>query len=638
MTTDGAAEPKSSPPGGTLGSVGPFQLIERLPTSRDVREFLARQRGPGGFERICVVKLASRTASDRRAAESLEREAKVMMRFDHPNIVRFHDFFEQDKDVVLVLEHFSNLTLARFLALMRERSLAIDERITWHLALSLFEALAHAHGLCDGGGEPAPIIHRDVRPDNVLLSSDGRIRLTGFSAAQDQVAKEEITALGAVVSVPSYVAPEQVRGSEATEGTDAYAAALIVWELLSGRSATPEGLSDFELLKRLSLREVEPLRALRPDLPALVTTALDLCLQRDPEERRIQCEEVAGCIGAGLDAGDGALALRQAISTLGPTVEKLAGGKSGTMPPSRRRLGSAPPLPHRPEAITLPEKVRISTRMEAAVTAVPIEPRPAPGTAAGMSSFDESTAVMMPIPPEPKGDEQSASEEDLEDLSDDLASVPPPPQPRPSPPPAPQAPASSPAPGFVASNAPARPEEAPFASDEDLDELKSIQRRRQAVRLAVIGVPVLITVVILLVALAGGIGGGTRDVSQPKASPPQPAVAASANDEVAKDDAVAPPGTASGAPVPAAPEPVPADQAALLVKGPPDGFVFVTGKSIGPTGERILTDCGQRFIRVGTRPGPDGLAGVRWLAEGQSVGLPCGRTTVVPAEPTRSAP
>ena len=286
MTTDSASMPKGSTPGGTLGSVGSFQLIESLPTGRDVREFLARQRGPGGFERICVVKLASRSASDRRAAESLEREAKVMMRFDHPNIVRFHDFFEHGKEVVLVIEHFSSLTLARFIELMRERALHIDERITWHLALALFEALAHAHGLSDGGGEPSPIVHRDIRPDNVLLSADGRIRLTGFAAAQDTVASEEITAFGTVVSVPSYVAPEQVRGSQATEGSDAYAAGLILWELLTGRSATPEGLSEFDLLKRLSLRQVEPLRALRPDIPALVTTALDLCLQRDPDERR----------------------------------------------------------------------------------------------------------------------------------------------------------------------------------------------------------------------------------------------------------------------------------------------------------------------------------------------------------------
>ena len=101
---------------------------------------------------------------------------------------------------------------------------------------------------------------------------------------------------------------------------------------------------------------------------------------------------------------------------------KLAGGKSTpSVPAPRRRLGSAPPLPHRPEAITLPEKVRISTRLEAAVTAVPIGPRPVPVPGAGASSFDESTAVMPTVPADLKS---KMEDDDLEDLSDDVASVP----------------------------------------------------------------------------------------------------------------------------------------------------------------------------------------------------------------------
>lgn len=418
MTGDSDA-PKSSAPGGTLGTVGAFQLLERLPRTREVREFLARQRGPGGFERICALKLASRGGSDRRAAEALEREAKVMMRLDHPNVVRFHDFFEHKDDIVLVLEHFSGLTLARLLELVRENGEPVDERIAWHVAHCLFEALAHAHGLVDAAGMTVPVIHRDVRPENVLVSSNGRVRLTGFSAAQDADSNEELTAFGAVIRVPSFVAPEQVRGLEATERSDAYAAALVVWELLTGRSATPEGLSEFDLLKALSMRQVEPLRALRPDIPALVTTALDLCLASDPQERRIRCEEVAGCIAAGLDAGDGALALRETIAKLGPAVQKLAGGVAASLPPSRRRQGSAPPLAHRPEAITLPEQVQISPRMEAAVTAIPRAPsqplsvprEPLP------SLFDENT-VQMPIPSCP------ADDDDDDDISDDVVVVP----------------------------------------------------------------------------------------------------------------------------------------------------------------------------------------------------------------------
>lgn len=78
---------------------------------------------------------------------------------------------------------------------------------------------------------------------------------------------------------------------------------------------------------------------------------------------------------------------------------------------------------------------------------------------------------------------------------------------------------------------------------------------------------------------------------------------------------------------------IPHDQAVLIVKSPPRGDVYVMGKAIGRTDERIVTECGQRFVRVGQ--GAEGVSSIRWLAEGQSVGLRCGKATVVPANPDR---
>jgi serine/threonine protein kinase len=590
----------STAPGGTLGSVGVFQLIERLPQRCEVREYVARQRGPGGFERLCLLKLASRTSEDFRAAESLEREAKLVMRFDHPNIVRFHDFFEYEDDVVLVLEHFSGLTLARLVELMRDKGQRLDERITWLVARSLFQALAHAHGVVDSAGVNVPIVHRDVRPENLLVASDGRVRLTGFAAAQDPDASAEITAHGAIVCVPSYVAPEQVRGGDATERSDAYAAALVVWELLTGRCATPEGLSEYDLLRGLSERQVEPLRTLRGEIPALVTTALDLCLRKDPEERRIRCSEVAGCIAAGLEAGDGPFALRECIAGLGPMVEKLAGGKAPSMPPPKRKPNSVSTLPHRPEVVTKPDPAEASKMREEAVTAVPAEPRPASErNAPRASDFEEDTTVFQPSsrPPEHSG---SAAN-----------------------------PLSDPAPAVVASTMPSARLEA--LSDGDLKELEVTQKRRRFVQLTVIGIPVAVTGVILLAALFGGVGGGTEDMTEPKTASITPLTTSSTTLHVAKPDPTIP----SATPAKSALPPVPSDQAGLVVQGPPDGFVYVPGKQIGRTGQRILTQCGQRFVRVGTRTGPQGRKSVSWVAEGQSVTLKCGETLVIPARSTR---
>ncbi len=634
MSTEGLDGPRSSAPGGTLGTLGAYQLIEQFPRSRETDEYVARQRGPGGFERICLLKVARSKRADLRGAEMLEREAKVLMRLDHPSIVRFHDFFEHEDKVVLVLEHFSGLTLARFLELLRENNEPLDERITWHVALTLFEALAHAHGLGDGGGESAPVIHRDVRPGNILVSSSGRIRLTGFSAAQDGDTKEDATALGEIVQVPSYVAPEQVRGSQTTEGSDAFSAALIVWELLTRQSATPEGLSEFDLLKALSVRHPDSLRALRPDIPALVTTALDLCLMPNPQERRIHCEEVAGCISAGLPPGDGLQALRETIARLGPAVEKLAGGKVNSGPPSRR-AGSAPPLPHRPEAVTLPDRVRISARMEAAVTAIPR----APGSRPNLPSVPSALPDLIPPDGSPRVVAYEANEiaeqEALEaarqaaehetgsepDQGDRVTPV----TPLPAAVVREMDRASSPAPATTRTDPPVPASQV----DDDLDQLRASQKRRQVVRMVVLGVPVIATAIILVVALAGGFQAGSA-APLPSAAPAR--VTTAVEPHRAPSKPVSEPSSSS----PPATLEAPGDQAVLIVQGPPSGFVYVMGKPIGSTDAPILTECGQRYLRVGTQMGSRGMSTVRWLAGGRSVQLRCGKTTTVTADPART--
>ena len=162
--------------------------------------------------------------------------------------------------------------------------------------------------------------------------------------------------------------------------------------------------------------------------------------------------------------------------------------------------------------------------------------------------------------------------------------------------------------------------------------MRAVQRRRHRIRVAVIGVPLVATLVVLIVALAGGLGGA--DV----ALPPLPSSSysrSSASVRALEDAAEARSSAEAGgvAEVPSAAAPVPSDRAALVVKGPPEGYVYVTGKPLGPTDTRIVTDCGQRFVRVGTKMGERGLASVRWLAEGQSIRLECGETKVVSAKP-----
>jgi hypothetical protein len=566
-----------------LGWVGPYQLIERLPYQGGPIEYLARQRGPFGFERNCRLKLVpGPQGGDQRIAEAVAREAKIVLRLDHPSIVRMYDLFEHGQNLVLVMEHFSALSLARLLELLAKQRKQLDESAVWHTAHRLFDALAHAHGIVDSAGLPTPVVHSDVRPANVLVASNGRVRLAGFGFARHGE-MDDATACGQIGHGASYVAPEQVRGGYLTERADTFSAALIVWELLAGRAATPEGMGDVDRLRYLSRRQLEPLRGLRPDLPPLVTTAIDACLTVDPAERTIQAAEVAGCIAAAMDLAAGERALRDAVVSLGAMWEGLAAGDPASS--SAPRVGkSLPPSAKRGPGVLVPPLVAPSVMVAPLRDAVP--------------AWEEVTLV-----PEPKSE-----------LVDP--------------------PRSSPSVTILTRNEPPRdlaPSLAPLTANAP--EIPRENPQARPPRQWVLAVPVVMVAAVLTFAVfrtsapSRGTATGNRVVAQTSATQPEPVAAA------------ADPATSAAAPVqrpiaalPAeGSSPIPKDRAVIVVHGPPEGWVYLQGAVAGKTGEPIETSCGSRFLRVGTELDEHGMHGVTWLAQGRGVRLRCGEKLVLSA-------
>jgi eukaryotic-like serine/threonine-protein kinase len=598
---------KATPPGGTLGWVGPYQLVERLPYQGGPIEYLARQRGPLDFVRSCRLKLVPSPShgGDRRVAEAVVREAKVVLRLDHPNIVRLYDLFEHGHNLVLAMEHFSSLSLGRLLELLVKQRKQLDESAVWHIAHCLFDALAHAHGVVDGAGNLSPVVHSDVRPSNIMVTVDGRVRLSGFGHARIGDS-DDWTACGKIGNGASYAAPEQVQGRNFTERVDTFAAALTIWELLAGRSATPDGLGDVERMQYLYKREVEPLRGLRPDLPPLVTTAIDACLTVDPEERTIQAAEVAGCIAAAMDLRAGARALREAVVSLGAVWEGLAAGDPSASPVPRTGR-SVPPSSSRRD------------RKPAFSVVVP-SAAPLPNLMDAMPPWEEVTRV--PEPPKSK-------------LVD-------PPRPSPvnairamsAPPPSRRGPTSL----------------SPTSASALADTVPPTNRAPRSTRQWVMAVPLAMVVAVVTFAAVGTL---TKQKAPAAAVQGMHATAASAAVPLVQRTAVTQPTVAAAVVEPTVPTPVepspakeataspaveieapvPVDRAVLVVDAPPEGWVYVQGTMVGRTGQPIETACGKRFVRVGTQMDEHGMLGVSWLSQGQGVLLRCGKRHLVPATP-----
>ena len=139
------------------------------------------------------------------------REAAAYARLSHPSIVRLYDFFANDDQLVMVLEYIDGPPLSQLRGMLKAVGQQLDDATAIYVASSIFEALAAAHGATDDTGEPAPVIHRDVNPSNVLIPWDGHVKLADFGVAKVTGASHQ-SSVGLIRGTFGYMAPEQVKG------------------------------------------------------------------------------------------------------------------------------------------------------------------------------------------------------------------------------------------------------------------------------------------------------------------------------------------------------------------------------------------------------------------------------------------
>lgn len=204
-----------------------------------------------------------------RARQRIEREVEVLSHLDHPNIVPLLEVLEEDDEVTLVMPYLTGGTLADRVA--RDGPLAPDQ--VRHLADSLSGALAAAHR--------AGIVHRDVKPANVLFDHDDVPHLADFGVASSRDHTIGLTALGTVVGTPGFMAPEQARGEDAGQAADVFALGATLLFAATGHGPYGRGAPDL-LMVRAAQGKVGPLPR---SLPIGLRRALESMLDPRPDRR-----------------------------------------------------------------------------------------------------------------------------------------------------------------------------------------------------------------------------------------------------------------------------------------------------------------------------------------------------------------
>jgi serine/threonine protein kinase len=225
------------------------------------------------FGRSAAIKtLVPGHAHDAHLRQRLLAEARAQARLQHPNVVTLYEPVDANGEVFIAMEYVDGESLAARLARAPQGRMTVDEALP--LFEQLLEALQFVHG--------QKIVHRDVKPSNVMVSSAGRVKLADFGLAL-LAGEPRLTASLRIAGTPQYMSPEQLQGKDLDHRTDIYSAALVLYRMLSGRAA----FESKEYLAQIHERMIGPpdLGEIVPGIPASIRAAVGIALQLEPAER-----------------------------------------------------------------------------------------------------------------------------------------------------------------------------------------------------------------------------------------------------------------------------------------------------------------------------------------------------------------
>src|SRR2546430_1312188 len=221
--------------------------------------------------RVALKVLHPHFTDDDQYVERFRREARAVASLSHPNIVTILDRGEDEGRQFIVFELVEGRTLAEIL--QEEGRLPVRRALEIAIQVARGLAFAHEHGL----------VHRDVKPQNVILNGDGRAKVTDFGIARS-LDVQGVTQSGTVLGTSNYIAPEQASGQAVDQTTDVYSLGVVLFELLTGEVPFPG--ESFVAVAMQHVHEPPPsLLDVRPDVPARVAHAVDRALEKDPAAR-----------------------------------------------------------------------------------------------------------------------------------------------------------------------------------------------------------------------------------------------------------------------------------------------------------------------------------------------------------------
>ncbi len=338
-----------------------FEVVHRLGAGGMAEVFLAKKRGAEGTFKLLVVKrILPEHAEKRRFRSMFIEEAHLATRLNHPNIVQVYEFSDHARDgLLLSMEYVEGFDLGKLIASARRQGTPIPPFIAAFIVAEAAKGLHYAHERRDESGVPLAIVHRDVSPQNILVSNEGAIKIADFGIASANLFREET---GILKGKFSYMSPEQARGQRVDRRSDVYALGVVFHELLTLRS--PYGALAGEAL-------LEAVRAGRVDRPSVTGVAIpgDLeaiavrALSADREERFQTARDMSGAILRALLATREVIDNASVEATLAEIIGHDARGPSADEAAHLRTIATANVARGAGDASSLERRPRFAARL-----------------------------------------------------------------------------------------------------------------------------------------------------------------------------------------------------------------------------------------------------------------------------------
>jgi serine/threonine-protein kinase len=280
-------------------------MVHKLASGGMGEVYLARSIGAAGFQKYVVIKkLLPHLVEQTQFVEGLIREAKLLVRLDHPNIVQVLDLGVEGTDYFMAMEYVHGYNLATIIHYCAQNQVVVPASACGFIVLQVLAGLEYAHALTGTDGITRNVIHRDVSPQNVMISTEGRVKLTDFGIAK-VVNEAEGEFTQSLKGKFRYMAPEVVDGGRIDHRYDLFAVGILLFEALCRRHLF-SGSNDLNILDQVRKAHVPPVSRYHPGVTREMVVVVEKALSRLPDARY-------------QDAADFASALRLALQPASDT-------------------------------------------------------------------------------------------------------------------------------------------------------------------------------------------------------------------------------------------------------------------------------------------------------------------------------